>query len=60
MSSLNEPDPTVTEDELVIGESDVVEEVPPELVRVMAANSEELERLPGEFSVHVPGNKGPR
>jgi hypothetical protein len=58
MDTKKEADGTVVMNELVIGESDVVEDVPAELVRVIAANSAALEQLPGQLSVNVPSNKG--
>lgn len=43
----------ITESDLAIGYSDVIEEVPSEFHRVAAANSEALRDLPGERSVQV-------
>jgi hypothetical protein len=47
-----------TKDDLVIGDSDMIEEVPLELLRMMTSNSRALETLPGQRLVNVPGNKG--
>jgi predicted amino acid racemase len=51
-------DRAVTKDELVIGQSDVVEDVPAELLRVMAGNSAALERLPAQRLIEVASNLG--
>jgi hypothetical protein len=58
MDTQKEAAGTVGEDKLVIGQSDVVEEVSPELRRVMTANSEALGTLPGHCLVQVPKNEG--
>jgi hypothetical protein len=58
MDAKKEADGTVAEDELVIGQSDVVEEIPSELRSVMTANSEALGTLPGQCLVQVPKNEG--
>ena len=59
MSMLKETSAAVREDDkLVIGDSDVVEEIPPELRSVMARNSEELETLPGQCLVKAPQDGG--
>lgn len=47
-----------TEGPLAIGISDVVEDIPLELQRVMTHNSRELEQLPREHLVNVPDNRG--
>jgi hypothetical protein len=46
-----------TEDDLVIGYSDVIEELTPELSRVMTDNSEAVRGLPGERFVQVSGDE---
>lgn len=57
MSEQNVLSPLV-DDDLAIGTCDMIQEIPLELLRVMANNSRELEHLPRELLVNVPSNKG--
>lgn len=62
MGSLSEANTTEREDGLIVGQSDMISDVPSELVRVMTANSEALQQLlgqlPGQRLVKVPSNEG--